>query len=162
MKGQVTVDHPVAASTSVVWEVYSRLEFSKLVNELLAETLGTFEILEGDGEVGTVLKLTFPPGTPEPSYLKEKFIRIDDENRIKETEIFEGAYKALGFDFIGAKLEILESESSESSIVRSSIVYEGDDKLSDMVPMISTKPLDLIAEIFVKYLNVSRVGATSN
>ncbi|KAM7269540.1 hypothetical protein ACFE04_025037 [Oxalis oulophora] len=158
MKGQVTVDNPVAAPTSVVWEAYSRLELAKLVNELLAETFGTTEILEGDGEVGTIVKITFPPGTPEPSYLKEKFIRVDDENRIKETEILEGAYKALGFDFIGVKLEILESESSESCIVRSSIVYEGDDKLSDMVPMISTKPLELIAETFVKYLNVSRAS----
>jgi hypothetical protein len=162
MKGQLTADTPVAAPAAAVWEVYNGLKLGKVVSELCADTFGTVETLEGDGGVGTIVKLTFPPGTPdEPNYLTEKFIKIDHENRIKETEFIEGGYNKIGLDFCGARLEILEGDSSKSCIVRSSMVYEGDDELSSVVSMFSTEPLEVLAKTVDKYLN-SKTGTSSS
>ncbi|GMI78909.1 hypothetical protein HRI_001560200 [Hibiscus trionum] len=154
MHGQVSQDTPVAVPADLIWDVYRGLELGRLVDKIAPDVLGRVEFLEGDGGVGTIAKFTFPPapGIPEGGYMKERFIKVDDENRVKETEVIEGGYKALGFDVVRIRLEILEKDS-ESCIIRSSIVYEGDDKLADVVSHVSVKPLETMAEIVGKHLS---------
>ncbi|XP_022720076.1 S-norcoclaurine synthase 2-like [Durio zibethinus] len=151
MHGHLSQDTPVDATAAVVWDVYGGLQLGRLVNKLLPDVLGTVEVIEGDGEVGTVVKLTYPPGSPGIGYMIERFTKVDDENRVKETEVIEGGYKALGFDLFRVRLEIIEKES-ESSIIRSSIEYEVDDKLAEVASHVSIKPLEIMAETVRKHL----------
>ncbi|KAE8720318.1 MLPputative-like protein [Hibiscus syriacus] len=153
MHGQISTDTPVGVPAALVWDIYRGLELGRLVDKIAPEVIGRVEILEGDGGVGTIAKLTFPsaPGSAESGYMKEKFTKIDDDNRVKETELIEGGYKAFGFDLVRIRLEIIEKDS-ESCTVRSSIEYEGDDKLEDLVPHLSVKPLETMAEIVGKHL----------
>ncbi|KAE8717717.1 MLPputative-like protein [Hibiscus syriacus] len=154
MHGQISADTLVGVPATILWDVYRASELGRLFGKIAPDVLGRVEILEGDGGVGTIAKLTFPPapGSAESVYMKEKFTKIDDENRVKETEIIEGGYKALGFDMVRIQIKIIEKDS-ESCIVRSSIEYEGDDKLEDVVSHVSVKPLETIAEIVGKHLS---------
>ncbi|MBA0878371.1 hypothetical protein Goshw_025772 [Gossypium schwendimanii] len=83
--------------------------------------------------------------------MKERFTKIDDENRVKETELLEGGYKDLGFDVVRTQLEIV-GKDWKSCIVRSTIEYEGDEKLADVVSHVSVKPLEMMAEIIGNHL----------
>lgn len=38
-------------------------------------------------------------GTPGSKAYKEKFTKVDNENRLKELEVIEGAYLEMGFTF---------------------------------------------------------------
>ncbi|KAK8477092.1 hypothetical protein V6N13_088863 [Hibiscus sabdariffa] len=157
MQGQVSKDTPVGVPAALMWDVYRGLELGRLVDKIAPDVLGRVEFLEGDGGVGTIAKLTFPPapGSSEGGYMMERFTKVDDENRVKETELIEGGYKALGFDVVRIRLEIIEKDS-ESCIVRSSIEYEVDDKLADVVSHVSVKPLETMAEIVGKHLTQNR------
>ncbi|KAJ4721080.1 S-norcoclaurine synthase [Melia azedarach] len=152
MKGQVTKDTVVEVPANTMWDVYGCLELGRLVDQLLPDVIGRIEILEGDGSVGTLVKVTFPPGTPGTGYMKERFAKIDDEKRIRETEIVEGGYKDIGFDACLARMEIIEKDD-KSSVVRTTIEYEIDDKLADLAFQITTKPLEIMAETIGKYLS---------
>ncbi|XP_057970061.1 norbelladine synthase-like [Malania oleifera] len=158
MHGQVSQETLVAVAASTVWGVYRGLELGRLVDELLPDVIGRVEVVEGDGGVGTIVKLTFPPGTLGAGYLKEIFTRIDDEKRIKETEIIEGGYKELGFQVYRIRLEIIEKEA-ESAIIRSTIEYVVDDKFADNASLVTTKPLETMAEAIGKYLAEKKTKA---
>ena len=80
----------------------------------------------------------------------ERFTKVDDENRVKETELIEGGY--LGLDLFRIRLEILEKDS-ESSIIRSSIEYEVDDKLGEVASHVSIKPLEIMTAAIGKHLS---------
>ncbi|KAG4154345.1 hypothetical protein ERO13_D03G052400v2 [Gossypium hirsutum] len=151
MQGHVSQDTPVGVPAALIWDVYCGLEVGRLVDKLAPEVLGRVEFLEGDGGVGTIAKLTLPPGSLGRGYMKERFTKIDDEDRVKETEVLEGGYKDLGFDVVRIRLEIVEKDS-ESCMVRSTIEYEGDEKLADVVSHVNIKPLEMMAEIIGKHL----------
>ncbi|KAJ8761698.1 hypothetical protein K2173_004474 [Erythroxylum novogranatense] len=158
MKGEKSQDTVVGVPASVVWSAYRGLELGKIVSEVLGDVIGKVELVEGDGGVGTIMKLTFPPGTPGKGYLTEKFIIVDDEKRIKVTETIEGGFKDLGFAAIRIRLEIIEKDG-ESSIVRSTVEYEVDDERAMRVSLISTKHLELMAEGVGKYLSEKKSTA---
>ncbi|KAJ4721081.1 S-norcoclaurine synthase [Melia azedarach] len=151
MKGQVMKDTAVEVPANAVWDVYRGLELARLVDELLPDVIGRVEVVEGDGSVGTIVKVTFPPGTPGAGYMKERFTKVDDETRIKETELIEGGHKDVGLDAYRIRLEIIEKDE-KSSVIRTTIEYENDDKLADVASQITTKPLEIIAETIGKYL----------
>ncbi|KAJ4825499.1 hypothetical protein Tsubulata_035020 [Turnera subulata] len=72
--------------------------------------------LAGDGGPGTILKVTFPSETSGPAYVKEVFITMDDEMRVKEAEVIEGAFKELGFDIYPTRVETIEKDSASTII----------------------------------------------
>ncbi|CAK7339689.1 unnamed protein product [Dovyalis caffra] len=109
------------------------------------------EVIEGDGGVGTIVKLIFPPGTPG-GYFKEIFRIMDDEKQVKETETIEGGYKDLGFDVYRIRFEII-AKDAESAIIRSTIKYEIDDTKAELVSLVTTKPLQTMAEEIGKYVS---------
>ena len=94
-------------------------------------------------------------GIPGPTYLKEIFTKIDDEMRVKESEVIEGGYKDFGFEFCRYRLQIIEKDA-ESSIIRSSVEYEIDDKLEEIASQVTTKPMEILAEGIGKYLKQKR------
>ncbi|CAM8959223.1 unnamed protein product [Rhodiola kirilowii] len=151
MRGTLTSELPVAAPASAVWSAYRGVELGALVTKLLSDVLGVVETVEGDGGVGTVMKVTFLPGMPGPGYMKEVFTKMDDEARLKETETIEGGFLALGFDLYRVRLEVLETGEA-SSVIRSSIEYEIRDELAEMAVHVTTKPLEVVAEAVGKYV----------
>ena len=62
MVGQVSHEVEVNVSANEAWELYGTLQFSKLVEEVLSNFTEKIEVIEGDGGVGTIIKLTFAPG----------------------------------------------------------------------------------------------------
>ena len=87
--------------------------------------------------------------------MKEMFTKIDDEIRLKETEIIEGGFKDVGFELYRIRLQIFE-KNAESCIIRSSIEYEIDDKLEEIASQVTTKPMEILAEGIGKYLKQKR------
>ncbi|XP_031285906.1 S-norcoclaurine synthase 2-like [Pistacia vera] len=159
MKGQLSAETVVGATASSVWEVYKGLELGRLVDRLLPDVLGKVEVIEGDGGVGTIVKLTFPKGTPGAGYIKEIFKKIDEEKRVEETEMIEGGwFKVLGFESYIIRLEIIE-KGGESSIIKSSIEYEVDDKLANLASEVTTRPLEIMAEAIGKCLSNQKAPA---
>ncbi|XVE62297.1 hypothetical protein DITRI_Ditri06bG0106800 [Diplodiscus trichospermus] len=151
MHGHLSQDALIKVPAAVVWDVYRTLELARLLNELLQDVFGKIEVVQGDGGVGTILKITFAPGIPGPSYLSEIFTKIDDEMRVKESENIEGGYKDLGFERCGFRLHIIEKDV-ESCIVRSTIEYEIDDKLKDIASQVNTRPQEIMNGCIGKYL----------
>ncbi|KDP39525.1 hypothetical protein JCGZ_02545 [Jatropha curcas] len=89
MKGQLSHELEVSVSASEAWKLYSTLKLAKLVEKELT-IIDKIELVEGDGGVGTVIELVFIPGAPGFPGYKKKFIKIDNEKRIKVTDVVEG------------------------------------------------------------------------
>jgi hypothetical protein len=62
MKGSLYHEFQTDLPATEVWEVYGGLLIGQLVPQLLPDMLSKVELVDGDGGVGTVLLLTFPPG----------------------------------------------------------------------------------------------------
>ncbi|XP_031251423.1 phytohormone-binding protein-like [Pistacia vera] len=108
-------------------------------------------VLEGGGHVGTLLNVTFPPGTPGVGYMKEIITKVDNKKRVKETETIEGGFIALGFKRNITQYKIIEKNYT-SSIIRSTIKYELDEKLANLSSLANTKLVETLAETVGKYL----------
>jgi hypothetical protein len=62
MKGSLCHELETDLPAADVWEVYGSLLLGQLVPQLLPDVASKVEVVNGDGGVGTVLLLTFPPG----------------------------------------------------------------------------------------------------
>ncbi|PIA58615.1 hypothetical protein AQUCO_00500509v1 [Aquilegia coerulea] len=152
MVGKVEHELEVNVPASELWEIYGSLELANLVTKLLPDVFKSVEVVEGDGGVGTVLKVVFPEGTSLVTYFKEKIIVIDNEKRLKVTELIEGGFLNLGFSLYRVSLQIIEKDSNLSSIIKSSIEYEVEPGSEGNASFISVQPLQLAAEAIGKYL----------
>ncbi|CAN6249967.1 unnamed protein product [Urochloa humidicola] len=158
MKGSLCHEYETELPAADVWEVYGGLLVGQLVPQLVPEVYPKVELVEGDGSVGTVFLVSFPPGTPGSSTFKEKFIKIDNENYIKEALIIEGGFLDRGFQKYLVRIEIIGKEE-KASIIRSTIEYEVDDGHKDNPPVASTSGLAVIAEAITKYIKEKRAQA---
>ncbi|CAL5069717.1 unnamed protein product [Urochloa decumbens] len=155
MKGSKS--HEVGAdgvTASALWDIYATLRFVQLFHELLPQVLRKVDVARGDGGVGTVIQVTVvPPGNPgaQPMTYQEEFIKIDNENRVKEAVVVAGDILKLGFTKYLTRLEIIEKGPC-SSVIRSTIEYEFDDGRPELEDSVSTAPLDAAAEKIVQYL----------
>jgi Pathogenesis-related protein Bet v 1 family len=84
-------------------------------------------------------------------YYKEKFIKIDNESYTKEAIGVEGGFLDVGFLSYLVRFEIIP-KGSDSSIIRSTIEYETDDKCEVNPALISTDLVAAIAYAITKYL----------
>ncbi|KAJ6942952.1 S-norcoclaurine synthase 1-like [Populus alba x Populus x berolinensis] len=158
MKDELSEETLVQAPASAVWSAYRGLELGRLVDKLLGHVVGKVEVIEGDGGVGTIVKLTFP-GT-SGGYMKEIFRIMDDEKRVKETEMIEGGYIDLGFDVYRIRLEIIEKDA-ESTIIRSTVKYEFDDTKTELASLVTVKPLQTMAEEIGKHVSEKKYDANN-
>lgn len=63
---------------SELWKIYGTLRFVELVHELLPQVLHQVDVVRGDGTVGTVIKVAFPPGEIEAAmHLSNKTNQIN-------------------------------------------------------------------------------------
>ncbi|XP_048553558.1 norbelladine synthase-like [Triticum urartu] len=135
-----------------VWEVYGGLAIGRLIPQLLPHVLSKVELVEGDGGVGTILLVTFPPqGDSEPRSYKEKFNVIDNEKYIKEAETIEGGFLDLGFRKHLMRIEIVGKEDGKS-VIRSTVEYEVDAEHAKNVSLVSTQALASVAEAITKHI----------
>jgi hypothetical protein len=62
MVGQLSHEVEVKVPASEAWALYGTLRLAKLVGEELSTLFEKIETIEGDGGVGTIVKLMFPAG----------------------------------------------------------------------------------------------------
>ncbi|XP_058735202.1 norbelladine synthase-like [Vicia villosa] len=155
MSGQLEHELELHVPASEAWELFGTLGIGKLVVEEMPELFQKVELLEGDGGVGTVLKLTFTPGIPGPASYSEKFTKIDNEKRIKEVEVVEGGYLEFGFTLYRVRFEVIE-KGEDSSIIKSTIEYEV--KEAANASLVSIEPLANIAQVAKNYLGRNKAA----
>ncbi|KAI3996839.1 hypothetical protein MKX01_021115 [Papaver californicum] len=148
----IRYDTEVATSADSVWAVYSSPDIPRLLRGVLLP--GVFEkldVIQGNGGVGTVLDIVFPPGAVPRSY-KEKFINIDLEKRLKEVIMVEGGYLDMGCTFYLDRIHV-PAKTPESCIIESSIVYEVKEECVDAISkLITTEPLKSMADVISNYV----------
>ncbi|XP_010908499.1 norbelladine synthase [Elaeis guineensis] len=161
MKGSLFHELEVGLPASEVWEVYGTLRLAQLVVELLPHVIQKVDVIEGDGGVGTVLKVTFAPGTPGVQFYKEKFVKVDNEKRVKEVLVVEGGFLDLGFRSVLFRLENIEKDSN-SSFIKSTIEYEIDEEHAANASLVTTAFLATMAETISKYLTEKKTGVMNS
>lgn len=66
MFGQVSHELEVNAPATRAWEIYGTLRLAEMVVEELPDIVQKIDVIEGDGGLGTVLRLSFKPGNEFP------------------------------------------------------------------------------------------------
>jgi len=152
MEGSLCHEFPTDLPDIDVWEVYGSLTLAQLVPQLLPHVLSKVELVEGDGGVGTILLVTFPPsGTSGLASYKEKFTVVDNEKYIKEAEAIEGGFLDLGFEKYLVRFEIVGQEDGPT-IIRSTIKYKVDAEHESNASLVSTGAVAAIADAITKYI----------
>ncbi|XP_061340622.1 norbelladine synthase-like [Gastrolobium bilobum] len=152
MFGKLEHELELHVPASEAWDLFGGLGIGKLVEQELPQMFQKVELVEGDGGLGTVLKLTLSPGMPGPACYKEKFTKIDNEKHIKETQvIIEGGYLELGFTFFRVILEVIE-KGEDSSLIKSTIEYELKEEDAANASLVSIQPFVIITELAKNYL----------
>ncbi|RZC48033.1 hypothetical protein C5167_040980 [Papaver somniferum] len=143
------IDVPLSASS--IWGVYACKELPKLIVKLLPHVFDRIDYISGDGGVGTVIRIIFPPGEVPRSY-KETFRKIDHAQRLKEVQQLSGGYLAMGVTSYVDKFKII-STGPNSCTIRSTTEYEVPDHLADKVnSLISIEGLVPMAKAIVEYV----------
>ncbi|CAK9309068.1 unnamed protein product [Citrullus colocynthis] len=150
MLSQLRQETGIDAPATVAWQLYSGLELARLVENRLSNIFQKIEVVEGDGGEGTVLSLIFAPGVGATN-CKEKFTKIDNENRIKETEVVEGGFLDIGFTLYRVRFKIIEN-GEDSCIVESTIEYEIKEEAAANASLVTIQLLIDIAEAANNYL----------
>ncbi|KAK4403768.1 hypothetical protein Sango_0745400 [Sesamum angolense] len=142
MEGRLSEEIEVKVPASEAWKVYGSLQLSKIVVEGLPSIFSKVEVVDGDGSTRTILHLFFAPGTAGPSSFKEKLAVVDDENRVKVSEVVEGGYLDLGFTLYRICMEVIEEEGQKGEcIVRGSIEYELREEAAANAALVSIEPV---------------------
>ncbi|KAK2381159.1 norbelladine synthase [Trifolium repens] len=149
MFGQVEHELELHVPASEAWDLFGGLVIGKVLEKEMPDKFQKVELIEGDGGVGTILKVIFTPGLPGPTSLKEKFTKIDTEKRIKEVEVVEGGYLDLGFTLYRIRLEVIE-KGVESSIMKTTVEYEVKEEVD--ASLLSIKPVANVMEVGKNYL----------
>ncbi|MCL7046586.1 hypothetical protein MKW94_003045 [Papaver nudicaule] len=141
----------VNASVNDIWAVYSSPDLPKLITKLLPGAVENIDFVKGNGGIGTILRVVFPPGSVPLSY-KEKFITIDNRRRLKQVLQIEGGYLAMGVTFFMERFKIIKT-SRNSCTIRSIVEYEVPDKLAAKIsPLISVDGFVMMAKSISKYV----------
>ncbi|PRQ60723.1 putative (S)-norcoclaurine synthase [Rosa chinensis] len=92
VSGQVSHELQVDVSASQAWHLYGTLALARFVEHTLTDVIDKIEVEQGDGELGTILEVTFAPGLRGPGWHKEKFTMVDNEKQVKEVHVIEDGY----------------------------------------------------------------------
>lgn len=96
---------------------------------------------------------------------KEKITKIEEEKRIKETEVVEGGFLELGFTLYRICFEIVEKEGKDSCLIKSKIEYHVNEEAASNVSMVTIQPLVGIATVattHLKKMKHSNANANAN
>ncbi|XP_059667428.1 norbelladine synthase-like [Cornus florida] len=151
MFGTVSEEMEVQVPASEAWKLYSTHSLIKFVEEKLSNVIHKIEILEGDGGAGSILKVSLPPGSGGFASYKEKLTKCDDEKRLKEAEVIEGAFLDVGFTLYRVRFEVIE-KSESSCITKYTIEYEVKEEAAANASMVSVQPLVTIMGVAADHL----------
>ncbi|KAM0954473.1 putative Bet v I/Major latex protein [Dioscorea sansibarensis] len=88
----------------------------ELIPKLCSEQIASLELLEGDGGVGSITKLSLTPAAKAPfSYVKERVEVLDHENMVFKYSVVEGGL--LGERFNSCSFEIKFGASHEGGTI---------------------------------------------
>ncbi|KAF5755338.1 putative (S)-norcoclaurine synthase [Helianthus annuus] len=151
MFGTLSEEAEVKVPASKAWALFGTLEIGKV---LAGTTLEAVDVVEGDGGPGTILKLTFKPGSGF-SYCKEKFTTVDNTNMVKVSEAVEGGFLDIGFNFYRLRIEIKENpkDSSRSScLLKFTLEYDVKEEFAANASLVTTGPLLAIMSVASEHL----------
>ncbi|XP_071729358.1 norbelladine synthase-like [Rutidosis leptorrhynchoides] len=140
MFGTLSEETEVKVPASKAWALYGTLELAKVVT---GKTVEAVDLVEGDGGIGTILKLTFKPGVGF-AYYCEKFTKVDSENMIKETEVVEGGFLDIGFNLYRIRFEIKDKPNDEtcsSCVIKTTIEYDVKEEFAANASIITADPI---------------------
>ncbi|XP_011084628.1 S-norcoclaurine synthase 2-like isoform X2 [Sesamum indicum] len=153
MVGRLSEEIEVKVPAVEAWKLYSTLQLAKIVGEALPNFISKIDVIQGDGSAGTILHLFFAPGRGGPSSYKEKFTVVDDERRVKETEVVEGGFLDLGFTLYRVRFEVIEKEGNkEECVTRSTVEYELKEEAAANAALVSIEPLVAVMKVAADYL----------
>nr|ACJ76785.1 S-norcoclaurine synthase 1 [Argemone mexicana] len=152
IRKEVTYELEVPTSADSIWAVYSSPNIPTLLRDVLLP--GVFEkldVIEGNGGVGTVLDIVFPPGAVPRCY-KEKFINIDNKKRLKEVIMIEGGHLDMGCTYYLDRIHVI-AKTPNSCVIKSSIIYDVKKEYAEaMSKLITTIPLKSMSEVIANYV----------
>ncbi|CAN4102086.1 unnamed protein product [Withania somnifera] len=151
MFGTISEEIEVPVAANEAWKIYGTIQLANIVVKELPNIVHRVDILEGDGGVGSILKVTFPPGTPLWTYHKEKFVVIDDEKRVKVAQVVEGGLLDLGFTLYKVKFEVIDKDE-KTCITKATIEYEVKEEAAANVSFVSIQPFVAIMNLVAKCL----------
>ncbi|MCL7030457.1 hypothetical protein MKW94_013060 [Papaver nudicaule] len=151
MRYELNNEIDVQLSAASIWKVYASKDLPKLIVKLLPEVFQQIDYIEGNGGVGTVIRVIFVPGSV-PRMYREMFRKIDHVHRVKEVQQISGGYLAMGVTSYVDKFKII-STGPNSCTIRSTTEYEVPDNLADKVnSLISIEGLVPMAHAIIKYV----------
>ncbi|XP_060175385.1 norbelladine synthase-like [Lycium barbarum] len=160
MFGTISEEIEVHVPANEAWKIYGTIQLANIVVKELPNIVHKVDILEGDGGVGSVLNVTFPPGTPLLTSHKEKFVVIDDEKRVKIAQVVKGGLLDLGFTLYKVKFEVIEKDK-EKCITKTTIEYEVKEEAAANASFVSIQPFVAIMNLVAKSLTQGKDGQSS-
>ena len=88
---------------------------------------------------------------------KEKFTKLDNEKRLKETEVIEGGYLELGFTLFLIRFEVIEKDN-DSCIIKSTIEYDVKEEAAANASYVTIDAVANIAELSKNYLTKNKAA----
>ncbi|KAJ0511203.1 putative (S)-norcoclaurine synthase [Helianthus annuus] len=155
MFGSLSEEVEVKVSADKAWQLYGTIKLGEIAAK---HTLEHIDIIEGDGGVGTIIKVTFKPGS-RVSYCKEKFTMIDNDKMVREVEIIEGGYLDFGFTLYRIRIEVKDNpndETGSSCVVKMTIEYEVKEEAADNVSLATIEPF----VVLMKFANEHLLSST--
>ncbi|KAG6714617.1 hypothetical protein I3842_05G210300 [Carya illinoinensis] len=147
--GQLYHEMEVKVVARETWELCGTLLLSKLAKESLSGLVEKSEVLEGDGGVGTKMKITLVP----------EFANVDNEKYVKEAEVIEAGYLDLGFTYYRVRFEIIE-KGDDSSVIKTTVDYDVKEEVAANASYVNIEPMLKIAEATKKYLLDIKIAET--
>ncbi|XP_052180313.1 norbelladine synthase-like isoform X4 [Diospyros lotus] len=153
MYGTQSHEVEVNVPASKAWQLCRGAEIAILAGKHLSDVFDKVEIVEGNGGPGTVLKLTFKPGKAPGNitYFKEKFTVVDDEKRVKQTDVCEGGYLELGFNYFRVRL-VVKEKSADCCVLNTTLEYDVKEECAANASLVSIQPFVKAMEFTVDYL----------
>ncbi|KAK3027327.1 hypothetical protein RJ639_040419 [Escallonia herrerae] len=146
MHGTLSDGLEVNVPAHEAWALYGTLKLTTVTH-----FFDKIETIQGDGGVGTILKLTLPAGAAVFDSYEEKYTKVDDAKMVKEAEVISGGYLDLGFTLYRTRFDIIKT-SKTSCITKTTIEYDVNEEDVANFTYVSILPMISIMKDAATYL----------
>ncbi|XP_020589583.1 pathogenesis-related protein 1-like [Phalaenopsis equestris] len=113
--GSIKSEHLLSVSIDRVWKAVA-FDGYNLVPKVVPDFISSIELSEGDGGLGTVLKINFTDAVEKFRIAKERIEEIDPEKHAIKYTIFEGWHIGLTLKSYSIEVKFEEVNSSETLV----------------------------------------------